>query len=159
MRDGIIPFIDKEFRADPDRRVLVGQSYGGLFGVFALLEEPGLFSDYILTSPSLCFGQKAIFDMEAEAAAEQRPLSGKVYFATGETEQPNFHGGRIDMVADQASFADILASRNHSGLSLKYDTIEDGTHQTTFPIGFTRGMLWILPGDDPYNGGQRWYGD
>jgi uncharacterized protein len=31
----LIPFIEQQYRADPSRRILVGHSYGGLFGSYS----------------------------------------------------------------------------------------------------------------------------
>lgn len=159
LRDEVIPFIENEYRADPEQRTLVGQSYGGLFGAYALLAAPGLFSGYILTSPSLWYDDKTIFAMEEDAAASNRALEGRVYFATGETEIPSIHGGRYDMTADQKRFADRLRSRGHKGLEVMDDIIPGATHQTTFPIGLTRGLMRLHPGPDPYNGAARWHGE
>ena len=58
IKNDAIPFIEKEYRIDSDRRMIVGHSLGGLFGAYALLKEPSLFADYILTSPSLWFMKK-----------------------------------------------------------------------------------------------------
>jgi len=151
MRDEVIPLVENTYRTDPARRILAGQSYGGLFGAYALLNEPGLFHDYILTSPSLWYGKGAMFDIEAEAA-KAGPLSGRVFFAIGETETPAISGGSYDMVGDQKRFADLLRSRGHAALEVRDTVVEGGTHLTTFPIGLLRGLMWILPGPNPYGG-------
>lgn len=151
----VIPFIEQHYRADPARRTLVGQSLGGLFGVFALLEEPGLFHDYILTSASLWFDDEAVFDLELVAADTGRVLSGRVYFAVGETETPAINAGRHDMVGQQRRFAERLRSRGYDGLIVRDEVLEGGTHLTTYPIGFLRAMRWQMSGPDIYNGGSR----
>ena len=115
--------------------MIVGHSLGGLFGAYALLKEPSLFADYILTSPSLWFHEEVIFDIVERAHKAGKPLSGRVFFATGETETPEINGGNHDMVRQQKAFADLLRSRNHKGLIIKDVTYENGTHLTTYPIG------------------------
>lgn len=156
IKTKVIPFVDDTYRTDPGRRMLVGQSLGGLFGAYALIEEPGVFHDYILTSASLWFDDKTIFDLEKSAAKTGRVLSGRVYFAIGETEGPA-SGRRIghDMVGQQKAFARQLLSRKHDGLEVQSEVLDGGTHLTTYPIGFTRAMRWLLPGPDIYNGGSR----
>ena len=152
IKDEVIPFVEATYRTDPARRTLTGQSYGGLFGAFALFEEPGLFADYILTSASLWYGEGVMFDIEAEFARTHRALPARVYFAIGETETPSSNSGRYDMVGDQKRFADQLRSRNYDGLTVRDEVVEGGTHLTTFPIGLLRGLMWQLPGSNPYGG-------
>lgn len=152
LKDDIVPFVEKKFRVDPKRRMLVGQSYGGLFGAYTLIEEPGLFHDYILTSPSLWHDDQSIFALEQKAATAGKKLSGRVYFAIGATETPAIHGGRHDMVSDQRDFAEQLRSRGYTDLIIVDEVIDGGTHLTTFPIALTRALRWLLPGDDIYGG-------
>lgn len=152
LRDGVIPFVEREYRADPARRVLAGQSYGGLFGAYALFAEPGLFQSYLLTSPSLWFHNLAIFDMEEEFARLHDALPAQVYFAIGETETPAINGGKNDMVGQQRRFIELLRKRGYEGLVVRDEVIGGGTHLTTFPIGLTRGLMWIIPGPTPYGG-------
>ena len=158
LKNDVIPFIEETYRADSTRRALVGQSYGGLFGTFVLLSEPILFSDYILTSASLWFDNEIIFAMEDAYAATNNSLNARVYFATGETETPRINGSAFDMVSQQERFVSILRNRGYTGLEVRDEVIEGATHQTTFPIGLLRGLMWLYAGPDPYNGGARWYG-
>jgi predicted alpha/beta superfamily hydrolase len=50
----LIPYIDNNFKAEPFK-VLVGHSYGGLFAVHVLLQDPELFDAYIAIDPSLWY--------------------------------------------------------------------------------------------------------
>ena len=45
LRDQVLPFVERKFRADSGRRVFMGHSYGGLLGAQILLTEPQLFRD------------------------------------------------------------------------------------------------------------------
>jgi len=152
VKDEVIPFVERHYRADSQRRMLVGQSFGGLFGVYTLLEEPGLFQDYVLTSPSLWHDNKAIFELEEKALKDGKKLSGRVYFAVGETETPAINGGSQDMVGQQTVFAQRLRSRDYPGLIIRDEVLEGGTHLTTYPIGLTRALRWLIPGADPFGG-------
>ena len=152
MKEELIPLVEDLYRADPARRMLSGVSYGGLFGAYALLEEPGLFHDYILTSPSLWHNNRIMFELEEAAAASGKQLSGRVYFATGEAEVPSISPGFHDMVGQQRAFAERLRSRGYQNLEVRDEIIEGGTHLSTYPIGLTRALRWLLPGEDPYHG-------
>jgi predicted alpha/beta superfamily hydrolase len=137
----IIPFVEKKYRADPAQRALVGQSLGGSFGALVLLTKPYLFSNYILTSPSLWFNDRLIFELEKKYASMNTDLKARVYFATGSLETPE-HGHK-PMVSLQNKFVSVLRSRKYPSLDLKDEIIEGTFHETTFPIGFTRGAQWM----------------
>jgi predicted alpha/beta superfamily hydrolase len=60
----LIPYIDKNFRTEP-YKVLIGHSYGGLFAMHTLLNEPDLFDAYIAIDPSIWY-KNLIFLKSAE---------------------------------------------------------------------------------------------
>jgi len=151
MEEEVLPFVETNYRADPDRRILSGVSYGGLFGAFTLFGKPGLFDDYILTSPSLWHNSRVMFEIEEAFAASGKELSGRVYFATGEAEIPSVSPGFPDMVGQQRDFAQRLRSRGYPELEVRDEIMEGGTHLTTYPIGLTRALRWLLPGEKPYS--------
>lgn len=141
----VIPFVENHYRADPARRTLAGQSLGGSFGIWVLLTRPELFESYILTSSSLWFHDRNIFKFEESYANNNKDLKARVYFAVGEHENPDIHGNtRRDMVSDQVEFVKKLRSRNYPGLVMRDEIISEAIHETTFPIGFTRGVRWLF---------------
>lgn len=144
MEKEVFPFIEKHYRADPSRRTLAGQSLGGSFGAWVLLTRPELFESYILTSSSLWFHDHNILDFEQRYAEKHKDLKARVYFAVGEYENPEHRNTRNDMVGHQQAFVAKLRSRNYPGLVIKDDVISESLHETTFPIGFTRGIRWLF---------------
>lgn len=147
LRDEVVPFVEREYRGDPSRRILVGQSYGGLFGAYVLVTDPTAFTDYILTSSSLWHNESVMFDFEKKFAASNTKMPARVYFAIGEMETNP--GRERNMVEDQTRFADTLRSRNYEGLEVRDIIIPSATHKTTFPIGLTKGLMWMLEGPNP----------
>ena len=140
LKAEVLPMVEQRYRVDPKRRVLVGQSYGALFGMWVALTEPELFGAYILTSTSIWFADKALLTLEAEHAAKRKDLKADIYLAVGGLER-----GRVDMVADQAELAKRLKSRKYPGLRLRADTIEGTVHETTFPVGLVHALMWLFP--------------
>lgn len=145
MKQQVLPLVEGRYRTDPAERTLGGQSYGGLFGLWAAFEEPGLFRNYILTSPSIWFADRAILKSEAAYAASHTDMSARIYLATGGREHPGPGGCNCDtdMVADQARLVALLNSRNYPGLEMRARVVEDAFHETTFPIGLMQGMQWL----------------
>ena len=60
IREELQPFIDKEYPTIPSDRGYFGDSLGGLFGLYALFNEPETFNRYIIGSPSIWWDEKAI---------------------------------------------------------------------------------------------------
>ncbi|MEL6322960.1 MAG: alpha/beta hydrolase-fold protein [Pseudomonadota bacterium] len=152
LKAEVVPFIEAEYRADPKRRMLVGHSLGGLFAAYALLREPGLFSDYVLSSPSFWFHDGVIFDLEQQAAAQKTEIAGRVFLSIGSTETPAINGGQHDMVKQAADFADILRARGHKHLEVRDVVYNDATHLTAYPIALVDALRWMLPGEDVFGG-------
>src|SRR5439155_209040 len=50
LEQKVVPSIDRRYRTQPSNRVIVGHSYGALFGLFATLTRPALFSGAVLVS-------------------------------------------------------------------------------------------------------------
>ena len=49
----LIPLVESNFRSQPDRRVIFGQSIGGQFVLYTALTEPSLFWGHIASNPAL----------------------------------------------------------------------------------------------------------
>lgn len=148
LQSQVLPFVQRKFRADPRRRILMGHSYGGLFGAHVLLTEPTMFSDYVLGSPSFWYDKRYIFTAENQYASANNDLPAKVFLYIGSFEtvrnEPRYRK-EIDMVGDMHKFAKKLKSRNYPGLTVATDVVDGEDHLTVFPSGFTRGLLTVLP--------------
>jgi predicted alpha/beta superfamily hydrolase len=60
LRTELFPFVEANYRGDPERRILSGWSFGGLFGLHTLFRQPESFSDYLILSPSIWWDEKTI---------------------------------------------------------------------------------------------------
>lgn len=146
LKHEAMPLAEARYRIDPTNRTLAGQSYGGLFGLWTAFQEPKLFANYVLTSPSIWFDDRKILKAEATYAANHTDLPARIYVATGSREHPGpggCAGCDNDMIADQARLTAVLKGRNYPGLRIKETIVEDGFHETTFPIGLMQGMQWL----------------
>lgn len=52
LADELIPAVERRTRADPNRRILVGQSFGGNFVLYSAFTKPDLFWGRIASNPS-----------------------------------------------------------------------------------------------------------
>lgn len=146
LKSQVLPFIEQRFRANPQQRILLGHSFGGLLGAQILFSEPEMFSAYVLGSPSLWFDKKRTFEAEARYAAAHTDLKAEVFMYIGEGEVPAPHNSNVyDMVGDNRLFEQRLRSRNYPGLTLNAIVVEGEDHLTVAPIGFMRALETVLP--------------
>lgn len=150
LKSEVFPLVAARFQADMERKVFVGQSYGGLLGAHVLLTEPEMFQHYVIGSPSLWFGGRITFAREIEYAKAHRDLKAKVFLAVGGYETLKPGGGwryntEADMVGDMRALT-ALRARGYPGLTLEAQVLEDEDHLTAFPAVVTRGLMWSLPG-------------
>jgi uncharacterized protein len=148
LKTEVLPFIEARFRADPERRILLGHSYGGLLGAQVLFSDPTMFSAYVLGSPSLWHGRDAIFATEATYAETHRDLPATVYMYIGQYESlgdgPRYNNNQ-DMVSDNRRFERLLRSRSYPGLTITSDELQNEDHLSVAPRGFTEALMTLLP--------------
>lgn len=156
----VLPFIERKFRADVSRRILMGHSYGGLLGAHILFTEPTMFSDYILGSPSLWYDKRHMFRVESRYAETHQDLPANVFMYIGAFEaarpgDPRYHQ-ELDMVRDMQLFEQRLKARNYPRLTITSEIVDKENHLTVFPSGLTRGLVAVLPAQmqDRRNGTQ-----
>ncbi len=140
IKDELIPMIEKDFRADPSRRILVGHSYGGLFALFSLFEASELFNALIVGSPTLSYGNRFTFQREEAFAKEHKQLPANVYLYVGELEE-DIHDTTM---TDTLRLAAIMQGRKYEGLSLVKQVFQDQNHCEVAAVGFQGGLKRAL---------------
>ena len=133
LRQEILPGVDRHYRTDGSRKVLVGISASGCFGAFALFSQPTLFTDYILASPAL---PEEIFRMEAAWAANHDDLRARVLLTAGERELEE----PLSIVSGTTRFAELLRHRKYASLRLDTWIIPGASHVQTLAPSISRGL-------------------
>ena len=137
LRDRLIPAVEARTRADPTRRILVGQSRGGGFVFYSAFTDPDLFWARIASSPTLTPGREIYFG--APAAAHRTDL--RFVVADGTRDQPDL---RKNTVAREVEWA-----HRTGPWRLKMITIEGGTHAANLPEVYRRAMDWLFDRTTP----------
>jgi uncharacterized protein len=140
IMEQLVPFLEKDYHADPSRRILVGHSYGGLFALFAMFEAPDLFKTLIVGSPTLTYGNRFMFQREETFAKEHKTLPAKVYFYVGDLEED----ANDTTVTDTLRMAAILEGRKYGGLSVIKKVFQDQNHCEVAAVGFQGGLKVAL---------------
>ncbi len=133
----IIPLVERSRPADPGRRVLLGSSLGGLFGLYAMLTRPGLFPATVAVSPAVVWGGGWLFGLEERFAASGGGLRGRLFLSGAEKEWPDFLAGIVRL-------EERLRTRAYPDLALQWRLIEGERHSGTKAEGFTRGLRFAF---------------
>lgn len=130
----IIPFIEREYRADPAYRVLSGNSLGGCFSLYAMLARPGLFQAHVAASPAV---PKSLTRLEENFAASGRKLATRLFMTGGEREDPDF-------LANMVRFHERLMSRHYDGLACGWRILDGERHTGTKAETYSRGLRFAF---------------
>ena len=119
----LIPRIESDFAADTSRtgRVILGHSFGGLFGAYAFTKHNNVFGNYLLLSPSLWYDNEIVFQYEQENRQSIRDKNHLVFLGIGQLE----NSGRM-----QAPFQafHLRLNDNYPGIKLRKNTVSQMDH-------------------------------
>ena len=148
IRDAVFPFVAAKYRTNENRRMFLGHSYGGLFGLDMLFNASDMFSGYIIGSPSIWYDKNMMEGIEQKFAGSHQDLRASVYMYVGEYEDmrpgdPRY-AKRYNMASDARRMERSLSSRSYPSLRIKLDVLNDEDHLSVAPRGFTKGLQFLL---------------
>jgi predicted alpha/beta superfamily hydrolase len=135
----LVPKIEHDYRADSSRsgRVILGHSYGGLFGGYAFTVNNKLFGNYILLSPSFWFDNLLALNLEATNRASNKGRSQLVFMGIGEAE----NAGR--MQAPFEAFNHALQG-NYPGIKLGINRERNLDHKGSRNTNIEKGLQFYF---------------
>jgi predicted alpha/beta superfamily hydrolase len=150
LGDDLLPAIDARYHTDPNARMLVGHSYGGLFTTYAMLTRPDLFRDYIVVSPSYWFDDKMIFALARNYIAGHGALAAHVFYGVGAFEGGGTYESGGTMADDMKAMDSLLTGAKLKGYESSLRVFTGETHNSVFPAAVTRGLrtLYGFAGED-----------
>ena len=112
----LVPKIEQDYSADTARasRIILGHSYGGLFGGYAFSVNNKVFGNYILLSPSFWFDNLVTLQMEKDNRPVNKNKKQLVFMGIGEGE----NAGRMQAPFEsfyqtlRGNYSDIKLSKN-----------------------------------------------
>ena len=135
LKKDAIPFVEKNYHADPSKRILMGSSLGGLFTLYTMFTQPDLFYGYVAASPAVSYGDNFSFNQEKQFAANHRDLPVKLFISVGDIE---------DLTEPVKSFTQTLKSRSYNQLKLETRILEGERHAGNKPEAYNRGLRFIF---------------
>ena len=119
LKNELIPYVDKNYPASGDNAIF-GHSFGGLFVMYALLNEPKVFRSYIAADPSFWWDHGYMNKVAIDKLPTLANLD-KVLYISGREGQPYKGMGIVSMDS-------ILKSKAPSDLIWKDLAYPDETH-------------------------------
>ncbi len=137
----LIPLMEREYRADPGHRYLVGSSAGGLFALYAMLSKPQLFQGYVAESPSIT----NLWGMERAFAASGRTVDGRLFMTSAANEWAEYRKW-IPVFYERMRQHGIVKG------GLEYREIPGVRHGAGLPESYMRGLMYVMEPVAPEKG-------
>lgn len=134
IKTELVPFVEKNYAADPKDRGLMGASIGGLFCTYALQKEPQLFNRFSIVSPSLWYGDEYLFQDEELLNNIKNANGLKVFIAVGELESEN-------MISNANKLFDLF--QMNKNIDCKKVIFEEEDHGTVLHPALSRGIRYL----------------
>ena len=147
-------------------RMFFGDSLGGLFATYVLLNQPDTFRRYGIGSPALDWDEELMFKHEAEYAQAHHDLPAKVFFSVGAYE--NLAGWKhfleqrppderakaaaewddddplMDCVAPTERMVAVLRGRAYPSLEIECEVLPGEYHDTAPPLNLSRSLRYLF---------------
>ena len=160
VTDELMPFVEDHFGSREGAPAFFGHSLGGLFGMHVLFHAPTTFARYVLSSPSLWWGDHAIFRDEERYASEHDDLAADVFIGVGADESREGRAREavnlppderekatlwdFDLRDDAVRMAEQLRSRGYPHLDLHYDVFAEEFHVSVPFLSLSRGLRKVF---------------
>lgn len=154
IKTELIPYVETHTHADPSFRVIAGHSLGGLFSLYAMYGEPGLFQGVIAASPTVQWDHFLLFrsadELRQKALGEDGQgscsIPSRLYLSVGSEEDP------YDIACIRA-FDVIVSNSNYTDFSNMFSIIEGERHAGAGLDAFQQGIRYVfaplLKSDNP----------
>lgn len=127
--------IDDRYRTS-DRRIFMGHSFGGLFGIHCFMKNPDDFDDYLLLSPSIAQRADYLETAFKEKIQNTKGLKNQFYYSVG-SESTRVMRGALWLYEG-------LGRASHEEIRWHFELVEGTNHGSVVPISFMHGLQFIF---------------
>ena len=138
IKEELFPHINNTYRTVPDDKTLNGYSLGGLFAIYTLFTEPGLFNRYIIGSPHLSWDEYRIFTVQEEAFEKMDDIDAKVFISVGSEEDEEIYFQPIDEMVT------LINEKGYESLKMETKVFDGGTHLICPPEALSYGLVSVF---------------
>lgn len=136
LENELIPLVETRYATDTLNRGLFGYSYGGLFGVFALINHPNLFNKYFFGSPSMWYNDFALIDSINSMPADRFSNIKGIFMSVGEKETGNQLKGFTDL-------RDCLEKKNIPLLQIRSYIVPEEDHRSAILTAYFKAFKYL----------------
>lgn len=133
LKTELIPEIERRHRADPNRRILIGQSRGGYMVLYSAFTDPDLFWGRIASNAAYDPGRELFFSRPEPGTRTDLGL----VVTSGSRDRPPFRESALEWFK-------AWEQRSDAPWALNTTTIEGGTHAADITNSYRTGMLWLF---------------
>ncbi len=145
LKEELIPLIDNTYRTT-NYRLIRGQSFGGLFGIYDFLLEDKIFNAYIITSPSVGWNENSLFKKLVQTDFNDKKYI-KVYIGEAEFDW----GGNMEI----KKFSESMKEKIDNDKYFKYEFFMNEGHYSLVFGATQNGLKFIynywMPSDSIMN--------
>jgi predicted alpha/beta superfamily hydrolase len=138
LKTELIPYIDKLYPTKKENNTLYGTSLGGMFTVYAFLQEPALFKSYLTVEPSLWWDNGYVNKLAAQKLARMAGINNTLWLSVRDGK--SYHDMGV------AAMDTILQQKAPAGLLWKVASYPDETHFSTIWKGVYDGLRFSYTG-------------
>ena len=136
IKQELVPYIESSFPVTTSRGI-VGHSLGGLFASYSLVQDPDVFSKYIIISASLWYDNEKLLKIADDKNNFNQYTKLQVYMAIGGKE----NGGNYRMIDEQNCFLELINKKQHRNLTATSQIFENFDHDMIVPAAISRGLV------------------
>ncbi len=142
LKNELIPTIASQYSTQK-HNMLIGHSFGALFSLYALIEEPGLFQSIISIDPSLWWDHDWLTkELVKKIANKPTPYTSLYIAAANNPDRVGFP--KRGMIGPQEAFFKEISQWNSSNFDAKFKYFANESHGTVPLIALFEGLSSIF---------------
>ncbi len=138
LESELLPEIESGYRVNKNRNIIFGHSLGGQFVLYSLINNPGLFSGYIASSPFILNIREYLIEQLENKMDSLRSAESNVFVSIGGKESKD----RYHMPVNEIVKNLMIAAGNKERINFK--VFGDADHFTVPPQALINGIIHIV---------------
>jgi predicted alpha/beta superfamily hydrolase len=140
IENQVIPYVDQKYRTIPTERGFLGHSYGGVFGLYTLLNRPHLFQKIAALDPTSVVAKGTLLSKLKEIGPQTK-FNSRLYIALG-TQEPDAS------LTENTVFLRALRALQPAGLNYRAGYYAEN-HSASVPCAIVPALKWLYHPEVP----------